>query len=1272
MGSKATLPTLMGSKATPPPSSVGLETIYLEPETEPHDSALAALNEMAAMASTLEVNEVLQRALALALKVVSIEAGAISVLNEEANELVFRVQQGWRVHDFVARSVRVPSDRGLSGRVVTTGRPVVTGDVSRDRRVEVIEFREEGIQAMALAPMRARGRVLGVLGVMSYTPREFSPNDITVISAIADQIGIALDNARLLEDARCRVEELSTLQATSMEVSSTLDLWTALEIIISSTLALADAAAVELYLYEDESDKLAFATALRQDGDQTPVSGHPLGDGPVAQAARSGKVLVLADLAASELNVGGWRDHGMETLVALPLERAARVLGVLAIAFDAPRSFSDHELRVLSLLANQAAIAVERTRLFASETRRSTQLALINRVARQSTATLNLSAILDTAADAIWRSFAYFNVALFLIDRVTREAVLYSIAGGHAANIQRGYRRAIEEGVVGWVAATGQTLLVNDVSQEPRYLPLALTSDPVSSELAVPIVRGDEVIGVLDIQHLTLGAFDQEDVQAMETLADQLAIAVDNARLYEETRRRVAELAAVQETSLRVVSSLDTESVLDAVTRNALELVGADDVHILLYDVDDGGLTFGAASWRDTPSPVSRAKQADRFAQAVLGSDRSLIINHAREHPYFSSPEAQKAGVEAVAGFPLLGTSGVAGVMSTVYLRPHAFSEDELRVLGLLASQAAVAITNARLYEETRQRLEELTVLHEVALAAASTLALEEIANRAAAAVKQRLGCEHLHLLLLNEERGVLECIGRGAGAEDGLRVGQGLAGWAVEHIAALRVGDVSQDQRYTGKIPDVRSALVVPLTVGGRTIGVIDAASSRRDAFSAGDEHLMTTVARQLAIAIDNARLYQETERRLAEVSALYQLARQMNTSLEIQDVLDSIVQSLKQAIGCRGCSIALLDTVSNVLEIRAAAGIKDKWKRDFKLRLGEGIAGRVALEGQPAYVPNVLEVKGFVFFDPSVRSILIVPLSVQDVVIGTLSVNSDQIEAFSAADERLLTIAASQAAIAIENARLYTRLDQRARNLAEAYAELQEADRLKDEMVQNISHELRTPLTFVKGYVELLLTGEAGSLSDKQAEYLNIVIDKTNAITRLVSDIILLQQAGRAAGKMSSISLVDLARRALRGCAAAAKSAGLTLSPNFPDDLPLVMGDEGRLFQVLDHLLNNAIKFSPKGGQISLVIEDADPMLQVSVSDQGIGIPKDQQGRIFERFYQVDGSTQRRFGGAGLGLAIAKRIVESHNGQIWVESELGEGSTFCFTVPKYRDWGA
>jgi signal transduction histidine kinase len=232
-----------------------------------------------------------------------------------------------------------------------------------------------------------------------------------------------------------------------------------------------------------------------------------------------------------------------------------------------------------------------------------------------------------------------------------------------------------------------------------------------------------------------------------------------------------------------------------------------------------------------------------------------------------------------------------------------------------------------------------------------------------------------------------------------------------------------------------------------------------------------------------------------------------------------------------------------------------------------------------------------------------------------------------------------------------------------------LKEADRLKDEVLQNVSHELRTPLTFVKGYVDLLLDGNAGPLTEEQQAYLGIVAEKTDIIARLVEDIMFLDQAGRLPGKKVPVSLVRVARRALRGWAATAEKVHLTLVENLSDDLPPVAGDEGRLLQVFDNLLSNAIKFSPRGGQIVVTIANAGPMVQASVSDEGIGISKDQHERIFQRFYQVDGSAQRRFRGTGLGLAIVKRIIEMHEGQVWVESEPGRGSSFYFTIPKYQD---
>jgi signal transduction histidine kinase len=287
---------------------------------------------------------------------------------------------------------------------------------------------------------------------------------------------------------------------------------------------------------------------------------------------------------------------------------------------------------------------------------------------------------------------------------------------------------------------------------------------------------------------------------------------------------------------------------------------------------------------------------------------------------------------------------------------------------------------------------------------------------------------------------------------------------------------------------------------------------------------------------------------------------------------------------------------------------------------------------------------------------------------VIGALAIDREVPNAFTPDDERVLTIAAAQASVALENARLYEDLQERARRLEQAYTELKEVDRLKDELVQNVSHELRTPLTFIKGYVELLLAGEMGDLTAGQRESLSIVADKTDLVSRLVADIMLLQQIEHESLRWSDIDLGQAARRALQSQEVTAAQAGLTLRAIVPPDLPLVRADRDRLNQVFDNLIGNAIKFSPNGGEITVQLLDTGEMVQVTVSDTGIGIPPDQLERIFERFYQVDGSVTRKYGGAGLGLTIVKRIVEAHGGRIWADSEPGHGSTFTFTLPKVK----
>jgi signal transduction histidine kinase len=278
---------------------------------------------------------------------------------------------------------------------------------------------------------------------------------------------------------------------------------------------------------------------------------------------------------------------------------------------------------------------------------------------------------------------------------------------------------------------------------------------------------------------------------------------------------------------------------------------------------------------------------------------------------------------------------------------------------------------------------------------------------------------------------------------------------------------------------------------------------------------------------------------------------------------------------------------------------------------------------------------------------------------VIGLIEVEQSSP---NAAQQRLLTAVADLAATAIDKAQLY-------QDTARAYEDLRELDRLKDEFVQNVSHELRTPLTFVKGYVEYLLEGYAGELNQGQRQALEIVLDRSDAIVRLVNDIVSLKQAELQEMDLQPVALELIAAACVEGSKMAAEQAGIRMHFEIPPGLPLVYGDPKRLGQVFDNLLGNAIKFSPNGGDVNVRLSLVDNAVQTEVSDQGIGMPVERLDQIWQRFYQIDSASTRRFAGAGLGLAIVKRIIEAHDGRIWAESELGKGSAFYFALPVFDE---
>ncbi|MFO7539688.1 MAG: ATP-binding protein, partial [Chloroflexota bacterium] len=298
---------------------------------------------------------------------------------------------------------------------------------------------------------------------------------------------------------------------------------------------------------------------------------------------------------------------------------------------------------------------------------------------------------------------------------------------------------------------------------------------------------------------------------------------------------------------------------------------------------------------------------------------------------------------------------------------------------------------------------------------------------------------------------------------------------------------------------------------------------------------------------------------------------------------------------------------------------------------------------------------------------SFLGVPITAPgDICLGTISLFKTGLQdRFRQRDLDLVESLARQAGVAIQNSRLYTELERRANALANALNRQEDLDRLKNLFVQNVSHELRTPLGIIYGHAELLDSGAFGPLQAEQLESVQIIARRARMLTDLVEDLTALLAAETQEFRRREIDPIQLVNALIADYRLQAQAVGLSLKTSLPQTMPIIIGDPTHLRRVFDNLISNAFKFTPKGGTITIRLwTDADEM-KIEVSDTGIGIPTDQLNRIFERFYQVDGSATRSYGGTGLGLALVKEIITAHRGRVSARSQVGKGTTFFISLP-------
>jgi signal transduction histidine kinase len=473
-------------------------------------------------------------------------------------------------------------------------------------------------------------------------------------------------------------------------------------------------------------------------------------------------------------------------------------------------------------------------------------------------------------------------------------------------------------------------------------------------------------------------------------------------------------------------------------------------------------------------------------------------------------------------------------------------------------------------------------------------------------------------------------------------------------------------------------TTLATPLLREGVPIGVILIRRLEVRPFSDKQIKLLETFADQAVIAIENVRLFQELETRtrelarsVGELRALGEVGQTVSSTLDLQTVLSTIVGHAVQLSATSGGIIYEYDEAKQEFHLRASQRMEDEAVEALRatpVRPGQGATGQAATTRAPVQVPNILEQREStatsvrpILARLGYRSVLAVPLLREGRILGALTVWRKETGSFSPEVVNLLQTFATQSALAIQNARLFREIEDKSR-------QIEAANRHKSEFLANMSHELRTPLNAIIGFSEVLGERMFGELNEKQAEYTDDILSSGRHLLSLINEILDLSkvEAGRMELELVKFDLplaIDNARTFVRE---RATKHGINLEVSVDERLGEYLGDERKIKQILLNLLSNAVKFTPEGGRIGIKARQADGSIEISVSDTGIGIAPEDQPKIFEEFRQVGTDYAHKTEGTGLGLTLAKKFVELHGGKIWVESEVGKGSTFTFTLPE------
>lgn len=797
-----------------------------------------------------------------------------------------------------------------------------------------------------------------------------------------------------------------------------------------------------------------------------------------------------------------------------------------------------------------------------------------------------------------------------------------------------------------------------------------LLPEKVEHILCIPLVGQSGCIGGILLMAHTLDLSPQV-IDVIEAVASQTAASIEDMLLSASAERIAEYMRLVNEVSREIAALHDLPAILSIIPDRLTEMFGY--YHASVGMVTSQGIEMYEAARR------SRAIGADRFhilsdmpgiVPWVARHGKAYLCNDTRQDDIWIPDKGLEASRSELA-VPLIYRDRTIGIIDVQSEHVNAFDQDDVLILEALAGQLAVAVENARLYNENMRQRQTAEALSHVSRLVSSMLDLSGVSETVLSECNKLIPFQIGFIALVEEDK--LRLVHQQGCSAAHLPMIRRLAEESSLMYQTLRFQEAilipdTYEHRLWQKMPrtlPVRSLLGVPLVSRGNPIGVLSITSSDSNAYAQSDCNLLLAFANQVAVTIDNARLFERIDWREREARTLYEITRLL-VSLDQEAIPMGVMNKLADAIPF-DIGGMMVSGDPDRLVVVARRSVSEALIKTHEERL---VNAYNALSQEQVSRRSVQRRLVFIgsSSDPihNLASRLSAPLLMGRRVAGVIELGSAEPATYAEPELRTLMIIANATATALENARLYQELSERAIHLQHALDELAETGRMKDELVQNISHELRNPLTYITSYSDLLLSEELGKLTADQAASIKTIQSKTRALLRLVDDILVVNKTAVEVPLLSEVNLPHLIEQAVRAIKVVSDEAGIQILSEIDTSVGAVMADSDRITQVLDNLLTNAVKFSSSGDTITIrLLSLPAERVRVEIEDTGIGIPADKLPYIFERYYQVE-NIPRRSHGVGLGLAICKQIIEAHNGQMGVQSTEGVGSLFFFELPQ------